>query len=62
MLFASFWIHQDAVTTTSLIWRKYCTKVEFHQTLGGGGLKQISWNDFSQFDSWFLDYEFLGMS
>ena len=26
----------------SLIWRKYCTKVKFSQTLGGGGLKQIS--------------------
>ena len=61
--FASFSINQDVVTTAgSLIWRKDCTKVKFSQTLGGGGLKQIPWNDFSQFGPWFLDYEFLGMS
>ena len=63
MLFASFSIHQDVGTTAgSLIWCKYCTKVKLSQTLGGGGLKQISWNDFSQFEPWFLDYEFLWMS
>ena len=63
MLFASFSIHLDVGTTAdSLIWRKYCTKVKFRQTLGGGGLKQISKSDFSQFVPWFLDYEYLGMS
>ena len=34
----------------------------FRQTLGGGVLKQISENDFSQSEPWYLDYEFLGMS
>ena len=48
MLLSNFSIHLDVGTTAgSLIWRKYCTKVKFRQTLGGGGLKQISWNDFS---------------
>ena len=61
--FASFSINQDVSTTAgSLIWRKDCTKVKFSQTLGSGGLKQIPWYDFSQFEPWFLDYEFLGMS
>ena len=63
MLFASFSNHLNvSATAGSMIWRKNCTKVKFIQTLGGGGLKQISWNDFSQFEPWFLDYEFLGMS
>ena len=43
MFFASSSIHKDVGTTAgSLIWRKYCTKVKFRQTLGGGGLKQNS--------------------
>ena len=63
MLFASFSIHKGVGTTAgSLIWRKYCTKVKFRQVLGGGSLKQVSWNDYSQFEPWFLDYEFLKMS
>ena len=37
-------------TAGSLIWRKYCTKVKFRQTLGGGGLKQITGSDFLQFE------------
>ena len=63
MLFANASIHSEVGTTAGyLIWRKYCTKVKFRQTLGAGGLKQIPWNDFSQFEPWLLDYEFLGMS
>ena len=38
MLYASFLIQEDVGTTVgSLIWHKYCTKVKFRQTLGGGG-------------------------
>ena len=34
-------IHLDVRNTAgSLNGRKYCTKVKFHQTLGGGGIKQ----------------------
>ena len=46
MLFASFSIYLDVRTTAcSLIWRKYCTKVKFHQTLESGGLKNL-WKRF----------------
>ena len=39
MLFASFSIHQDVnIAASPLIWRKYCTKVKFRQTLGGRGI------------------------